>query len=320
MALGEWVRKHARSLVFLALFVVVSAFFVGASGAVKHCTSEEQKNHSQQTAQESPSVFGLVVISRRCWGVFLEENDKALVVLATVGLLIVTGLLAFYTFQLWKTTGEMVARADVNTASQIRVMEGQLAAMQQQGTAASQTLDQIRREFAVAHRPKVRLRRIYFAGSTKDFVPIRTPDGGGGYTETPSPTKTAAPVIIEMAHVDGVGVANATLRVTFKIFNTDQPIPWEIQDELARAVPQEMQISQSGSGVLLVKVPAVAALFSDSGVLSGSQTVYCVGYAEYSDGSGELTGRTGFIRRCDIRNWWFLPDHSPGGADFEYAD
>lgn len=178
------------------------------------------------------------------------------------------------------------------------------------------TIEQMQRDFAAANRPRVRLRRIYFAGT--DPLPMtRTGDEMGGYRIS-RPAGAAPPrVVIEMTNVGGVGVAKASLRVSFIIFNTGQPQPGRIQHELAMALPQEIEVSPAGSGVLVVEVAAVASLFYDSNVQSGGQSVYCVGYTEYADEGGTLIGRTGFIRRCDIRNKWFERVDFP---DFEYAD
>ncbi len=176
---------------------------------------------------------------------------------------------------------------------------------------------QIEREFTVAHRPRLRLRRIYFAGSTDPLPMTRITDAQGRYTEILTEGAPPPRVIIEMANVGGVGVAKAKLYVTFTIFKTGHPEPGKIQYELARAIPQKMEVSHAGSGVLDVGVPAIQSLFADAGVLSGSQSVYCVGYVEYSDETETLGGRTGFIRRCDVGNRWFEAVRFP---DFEYAD
>jgi hypothetical protein len=173
---------------------------------------------------------------------------------------------------------------------------------------------QIEREFAVAHRPKLRFRRIYFEASATDPQPTRIPDSMGGYTEVPPEGATPPRVIVEMANVGGVGVAKAKLYVTFNIFNTGQPVPGVIQEQLAKAVPDEFEVSHAGSGVL---VTPTRNIFADAGVSSGSQSVYCVGYVEYSDETGKLKGRAGFIRRLDIGNRWFERVDFP---DFEYAD
>ena len=142
----------------------------------------------------------------------------------------------------------------------------------------------------------------------------------GGYTETiPNPADDPPRVTIEMANVGGVGAAKAELRVTFTTFDTGHPIPWWIQEELARATPQVMNVSHAGSFVLVVVFTPATNVFADQGLLTG-RSVYCVGYVEYSDETGELKGRTGFIRRCDIRQGWFLPADFPGVGDFEYAD
>lgn len=315
--LGSLAFRYWRRVILAVTAIVIVAFIIGASDAVQACLNKQAHENPNKRPDEGLSAFGFSIVSAHCVWFFVKDNSEPIIALATIALFIAT-------FSLWKATTDMVKRADVNTASQLVVMTGQLSAMQQQGDwlkdsagTANQTLEQMRREFAVANRPKVRLRRIYFAGGSDPLPMKRTPDGSGGYTETPTPDESPPRVIIEMAHVGGVGVAKASLRVTFGIFNTGQPEPGRIQDELAKAIPQKMEVSHAGSGVLIVEVPAVGALFYDKGVLSGSQSVYCVGYTEYTDETGTLMGRTGFIRRCDIPNRWFERENFP---DFEYAD
>ena len=245
-------------------------------------------------------------------------NGTVALAVATLILVAVTGGLAGYTARLWGATQTLAKDTKDAGTQQHETMLGQLEAMVTQSATASATLDQFRREFAVANRPKVRLRRIHFE---KELPPARrVPDRMGGYVEEPPDNAVSPNVRIEMANVGGVGVARAILRVTFIPFNSNQPIPWKIQEELAKAIAKPIDIPHGGSGVLVVTVPEVKALFYDSGVLTGSQWVYCIGYVEYEDETRTLRGRTGFIRYYDRMNGWFLPDRSPGGADFEYAD
>lgn len=145
------IPKRWRSWTFLAAFVLVAAFFVGASDAVKGCVSQEQKDHRKQAAEKSSPVFGVTVISRHCWGVFLSEDDKALTALATVGLLLVTASLAFYTARLWDATRTLAERAEkdarqqsLDTRKSLRIANRSARATRKAADAAKESADSYR--------------------------------------------------------------------------------------------------------------------------------------------------------------------------------
>lgn len=330
--------RNWRRVALTIVAVVIVSFIIGASDSVQSCLNKQPHSNADKSPNKGLSLFGFSVVSAHCVWFFFKDNSEPIIALATIALFIAT-------YRLWRATVTLAKDTSNAAMNQLNAMFRQVDAMTEQGewmkasaqqagraaraagdtasnverqaNVAIETLEQMRRDFAVANRPRVRLRRIYFASSSDPLPMTRTPDGMGGYTEALAEGATPPPVIIEMANVGGVGVAKAKLRVTFIIFNTGYPEPGRIQDELARAVPQNMDVSHAGSGVLVVKVPAVGALFYDNGVLSGSQSVYCIGYTEYADETETLMGRTGFIRRCDIRNKWFERVDFP---DFDYAD
>ena len=117
-------------------------------------------------------------------------------------------------------------------------------------------------------------------------------------------------------------MAKATLHLAFGPFDAGQPVLWKLQEELAKARPLKMEIAQRGSFVVIVPFnPATQEMISSSrDVLQGAKIMYCVGYVAYSDASGKMIRRTGFIRRCDIRYRWFLPADFPASPAFEYED
>src|SRR5205823_881783 len=98
-------------LLGLALCTVL-AFVIGASEAIQEC---EVQGQTPQAIAERFSVFGHYIVSWRCLWSGMEANDKPLTVLSTIGLFLVTTLLAFYTYKLWRDAAETAAAQAVRT-------------------------------------------------------------------------------------------------------------------------------------------------------------------------------------------------------------
>ncbi len=115
-------RPRWVSAGLLLAFVLFLGFMVGASKAVHECERQHQRH---QAAIESVRVFGYKIVSGRCVWTFLEQNDKALVVLATIGLLVVTATLAYYTFGLWQSTQTLSKDTAAASSASILQMQSQ---------------------------------------------------------------------------------------------------------------------------------------------------------------------------------------------------
>lgn len=134
------------------------------------------------------------------------------------------------------------------------------------------------------------------------------------------------PMVVKI-HFANAGESTGTitrLRVVFRPFWTGQPIPHYVQAELdkanadsARSVP----IESGSSGIREATVPENIAqgLFHEDFVTSPNprKSLYCVGDIEYTDSSGKISRRTGFIRRLNKLNDIF---ERVKDSDFEYAD
>jgi hypothetical protein len=151
----------------------------------------------------------------------------------------------------------------------------------------------VRNQFNATFRPKLVLRRIIERRDEKD-------------------------VLVEVANIGGIGPANAVLHIWFEVFDAGQPVPAKILEGLAKA--KKLPITLFAGGSVVVVVPTTdASPYARPEVLRGTQVVNCFGYIEYTDAAGTITYRTGFIRRFDMRQRWWLRADFPD-SDWEYID
>lgn len=109
-------KLSLRSNLLVPIAVVsalaVGLYPVGTSEAVMACVNA-RSGEGDAISRGSPVHHELVFMSRRCWGVFFEANDKTLVGAGTIGLFIVTSVLALYTYRLFRATQELATDARV---------------------------------------------------------------------------------------------------------------------------------------------------------------------------------------------------------------
>jgi hypothetical protein len=163
--------------VLIALILGLSLYFVGSSESMKECVSGQPHGHASQPAQKGIADHEVVFISRYCWGDFVETNDKALVVIGTVALVLVTGILALYTARLWNATKELAADT--------------IKAATDQADLTPQAVEISRQEFLSTHRPRIRIRQIYHDSSLESGQIRLTLANIGDSPATIVATKTA---------------------------------------------------------------------------------------------------------------------------------
>ena len=93
------------------------AFLIGASESVVQCEQREERADPAQRIRDMDVHW----VSRHCDWVYLGENDKPLIVLATLGLFGVTAGLTVYTARLWGATNRLAR--DGRKATRLNVAE-----------------------------------------------------------------------------------------------------------------------------------------------------------------------------------------------------
>lgn len=100
-----WTQRRLIAVVAVVAFVVVVA-----SEAVQNCI-EDYKYHYRVDHPEGLSIVGFALgAGWPCLGAFLHENGDVLVALFTLGLVAVTGILSYYTYQLWHDAKESASK------------------------------------------------------------------------------------------------------------------------------------------------------------------------------------------------------------------
>jgi hypothetical protein len=113
-----WKRRWRSFVALLFLASVLAVFLVGASESVRKCEYAEHQYKPGQLVREVPDLHA---VSGHCVWTYLGDNDKQLVVLATVVLVIVTGGLTVYTARLWGSTNRLAK--DARKATRLNVAE-----------------------------------------------------------------------------------------------------------------------------------------------------------------------------------------------------
>jgi hypothetical protein len=106
----KWPRWKRRT--FIGLIIALAVVIVVSSETVQSCIGDYQAHYRSDNVQGGLASLGFVAgAADRCFGRFLHEDAEVLIGLFTLGLVSVTGVLAYYTYHLWKATGVVASEA-----------------------------------------------------------------------------------------------------------------------------------------------------------------------------------------------------------------
>lgn len=336
-----WLQTHWRSLTLLSVTAVACAFIVGSTDAVERCINEPHHGHPQQSASNGFRVVRPTVVSWHCLGVFLDDDDKALVALATIGLLLVTGALAWYTARLWTATRDLARDAKdgaaqqstamenqrVVMAAQQRAMSEQVAAMHQQGVAMErqatameqqarametqglQLVQSIRlaeAEFVATHRPRLRVRNVVVGdrpGDDGQILPSGIPLTGQFYCANVGDTEAT---VTESGCWVCLRSGDLPMRRPYEGATGNAPIAKLTTIKAGVSVPGVF-----GSDERILSTDESNAIIDGRGL-----TLWVLGWIEYRDAEA-TPRRTTFCRRFDPEKRRFVRVDDP---DYEHEE
>jgi hypothetical protein len=100
----------------------------------------------------------------------------------TLALAIATGILALYTWRLWKTTSEMVGKSDVANAENAEKMERNIAESAKAASAMTLSADATESMFYATHPPEIIIDDVHFVKGTETIVYSIENNGGSDST------------------------------------------------------------------------------------------------------------------------------------------
>ena len=94
------------------LVALASLSVVVASEAVQQCIQDYKYHYANEPTRGALALLGFSLgATYRCLGRFTHENGEALIAVFTLGLVGVTAILAYYTFNLWSATKRLAEDA-----------------------------------------------------------------------------------------------------------------------------------------------------------------------------------------------------------------
>lgn len=148
----KWWCRHWRSILIFAVILGVLMWVVGGSSSFQSCTSHDDYQSSYEASKQGFAKFlRLIEIRWYCIGAFIDVNNGAISVVATIAI-------AAFTFTLWRSTnrlsqvGEAQAKA---TADLVEVGQKQVALAGRQADFADKLATIERRQHLAAYRPNI---------------------------------------------------------------------------------------------------------------------------------------------------------------------
>jgi hypothetical protein len=95
-------KSKIKALVWVLVFLVLAAWFVGGSKAFQSCIYEAQNQTAEQPAKEGSAKFvSILNLGSNCTGEFVHKNSEAIIAIFTV-------ILGIATILLWAATKALV--------------------------------------------------------------------------------------------------------------------------------------------------------------------------------------------------------------------